>query len=238
MKNKLIIYLSIFILLFNITAYPKCINARQIADPPKDSDNSKIIYLSFDDGPSDMTDKILDVLEENNVKATFFLIGNQIEGHEATIRRIHDEGHGMGLHTYTHKYSNKKNFIKEMRHCRNDICKITGVAPNIIRFPGGSRGHLTNTFLKQLHADNFKVYDWNVDTKDGINPKLSPYTIYRRAIINSKDLPTVLLLLHCDSTHKNTCTALPEIIKYYKQQGYEFKIIDDNTEEIYFPIKR
>lgn len=68
--------------------------------------DEKIIYLTFDDGPSVMTDKVLDVLKENDVKATFFIIGNKIKGQEAVVKRIYTEGHSIGLHTYTHTYKN------------------------------------------------------------------------------------------------------------------------------------
>ena len=96
----------------------------------------KIIYLTFDDGPSIITDKVLDILKENNVKATFFIIGNQINGFENVIKRINNDGHSIGLHTYTHKfkriYSSRDAFIKEMLECRSEINKLTGISSNKI----------------------------------------------------------------------------------------------------------
>jgi len=216
--------------------------------PIKDLNNSiknadkekKMIYLTFDDGPSLITGKVLDILKENDVKATFFLVGNQICGLENVVKRINNEGHSIGLHTYTHKfkiiYSNRNVFIKEMLDCRNSINKVVGISPNIIRFPGGSRKRLSETYLNKLHSYNFKIYDWNVEISDGINPKISPDRLYRNATKGSEELSSIILLLHCDYMHKNTCRALPKIIKYYKEQGYEFKIISEDTPEIYFPI--
>lgn len=203
----------------------------------------KIIYLTFDDGPSnDVTNKVLDILKENNVKATFFLIGNQIDDCKDVILRIHSEGHSMGLHTYTHKfkriYSNKNAFIKEMLKCNDKIIEVTGVSSNIIRFPGGSQKHLTTSFVEKLHSYNFKIYDWNMETVDGLRPKASPDRLYREATKGSEELSNIILLLHCDYTHKNTCRALPRIIKYYKAKGYEFKAITDDTPELYFPITK
>ena len=202
----------------------------------------KIIYLTFDDGPSILTDKILDTLKEYNVKATFFIIGNQINGFENVVKRIHDEGHCIGLHTYTHKfrliYSSRDTFIKEMLECRNEINRLTGISSNIIRFPGGSSARLTTAYLNKLHSYNFKIYDWNMVTLDGINPKTSPNRLFRDATKVNKELSSIILLLHCDYMHKNTCKALPDIIKYYKEKGYEFKIISDNTPELYFPINK
>lgn len=239
MKNKKVILYGISISLIILMLFrgflsfykPKSIPTQNIIE------NKKVIYLTFDDGPGKVvTDKILDILKENNVHATFFLIGNQIDGLENTVKRIHAEGHSIGLHTYTHKlkyiYGNENNFIKEMLDCRNEVNRVTGVSPNIIRFPCGSRKHLSPEYLDKLHSYNFKVYDWNVETSDGINPKLSPYRQYMRAVKESKNLSEIILLMHCDYTHKNTCKALPKIINYYKEKGYEFKTITDDTPEL------
>lgn len=206
------------------------------------SDEGKVVYLTFDDGPSkNRTDEVLDILKENDVKATFFLIGNQIEGLEDVVKRIYDEGHSIGLHTYTHKfkniYCNQDKFIQEMCDCRNEINKVIGISPNIIRFPGGSSKHLSDNYLNRLHNNKFKIYDWNVETSDGLNPKLSPSKMYRKAIKESKNLQSIIILMHCDCRQRNTCKVLPEIIKYYKSQGYEFKTITEETPELYFPIK-
>lgn len=85
--------------------------------------------------------------------------------------------------------------------------------------------------------NNFRVYDWNVDNCDGLNPEIQPYNLYVKAIKESDKLDNIILLLHCTDMNKNTCKALPKIIKYYKSQGYEFKSITDETAELYFPIK-
>ncbi len=206
-------------------------------------DREKIIYLTFDDGPSfKVTDKILDILKENEVNATFFLIGDQIEGREDVVKRIYEEGNSIGLHTQSHKFNNiyrsEDKFIQEMLICRIKINNVIGVSPNIIRFPGGSSRHLSNHSLKKLHENNLKIYDWNMDNSDGLNPKLSPYKLYTKAIKGSEKLQSIILLLHCTDMNKNTCIALPQIIEYYKSQGYEFKTITEDTPELYFPISR
>lgn len=250
MKDKKRLFICIFSVFFLIST-PNVNTNASVQKPVKElnthledvNGNNKIIYLTFDDGPSDpITGKVLDILKTNNVKATFFVIGNQINGLEDVLKRIHVEGHSIGLHTYTHKfkriYSNNASFIKEMDQCQFEINKIIGVSPTIIRFPGGSKKHLTYGLLNTLHNHNFKIYDWNMETLDGINPKLSPYKIYKDATNNSENLSTIILLLHCDYMHKNTCIALPKIIKYYKDQGYKFEPITNDTPELYFPIKR
>lgn len=250
MKYKRKIFFLLFIFLFGILKLTKDINlpkifnylAKENSKTSLVNNNRKVIYLTFDDGPSIITDKVLDILKENEVKATFFVIGNQINSLEYVVKRIHNEGHSIGLHTYTHKfkliYSSKSIFIKEMLDCRNEINKVVGISPNIIRFPGGSRNHLNDAYLDKLHSYNFKIYDWNMVTLDGVNPKLSPYRLYRKATQGNEELSTIILLMHCDYMHKNTYLALPEIIKYYKEKGFEFKTITEDTPELYFPTTK
>jgi peptidoglycan-N-acetylglucosamine deacetylase len=205
------------------------------------SNKKKVIYLTFDDGPSyKVTGKILDILEEKEVKATFFVIGNQIEDKEDVLKRMNEEGHSIGLHTFTHKYKciycHEDCFIREMIECRDEINRVVGISPNIIRFPGGSYKHLNKEFLNRLHENNLKVYDWNLDNSDGLNPKQSKDVLYKNAIKGSKDLKTINLLMHCTDMNKNTSEALTKIIDYYKNQGYEFKTIEEDTPEMYFRI--
>ncbi len=215
-------------------------NAKQDTQKSISANEKKVIYLTFDDGPSNITGNILNALKENNVKATFFVIGNQIPDNENIIKRIASEGHSIGLHTYTHKYNsiykNNDNFIKEMTITSDMVKEVTGVESHIIRFPGGSRKHLNNKLLQKLHEKNFKIYDWNIQASDGINAKTSPYKLFKETTTNPENLNSIILLMHCDYMHKNTCIALPKIIDYYKDEGYEFKVITEDTEELYFSI--
>ena len=243
MKKKhlvrfIILSLGVFYLSFN-----SCLlgSQRALGYSISNKKDEKVIYLTFDDGPSVMTDKVLYILKENNVKATFFLIGNQIKGQEAVVKRIYNEGHSIGLHTYTHKYKNiypsRKGFISEMLQTQKEINSLIGINPTTIRFPSGSSKHLTKAFLEQLHSYNFKVYDWNATMSDGINAKAPVNKLYTEATKNTVTKHPIILLMHCDYMHKNTCKALPRVIKFYKDNGYEFKIINHETPENYFPIK-
>ncbi|NFV12221.1 polysaccharide deacetylase [Clostridium sporogenes] len=241
MKNFLVkVSISFILLVCMSSGYVFAFNEEPKID--NNLEENKIVYLTFDDGPSKNTDKVLDILNKHNVKATFFLIGNQIEGEEDVVKRIQDEGHGIGLHTYTHDfkkiYSSNKVFIDEMIECQEEIYRVTNTKPNIIRFPGGSVKRLNKEFKKKLEEKDFKVYDWNVDSQDGIKPKMSPDRIFKKATeSNAKEEP-IILLMHCDYMHNNTCKALPSIIKFYKDRGYEFKTISDKTPECYFPLKK
>ncbi|MBU3146777.1 polysaccharide deacetylase [Clostridium sp. CF012] len=203
----------------------------------------KFVYLTFDDGPTHViTAQLLDVLKKQNVKATFFVVGKEIEGKESILKRIYDEGHGIGLHTYSHNfkkiYKSMEDFIDEMTKTAHKIEEVTGFSPKIIRFPGGSSKRLTALSLDALHKNNFKVYDWNVNIYDGINPNLSAAQL----ICNSKTIKgnksAAIILMHCNFNNKNTVKALPEIIKYYEDLGYEFKAITEATPEYYYRFKK
>lgn len=206
-------------------------------------EEKKSIYLTFDDGPSNkVTNNILDVLKEKNVKATFFVVGYKIEHRDDILKRIYNEGHSIGLHTYSHDYkkiySNEEAFINEMKITADKIEDILKFRPNILRFPSGSKGYLSKSFMDKLHKNNFKIYDWNACLSDGINQKKSPDALYREAIKTGMKWHNVILLMHCDENNMNTCRALPSIIDYYKNLGYEFKIIDSNTKEYYFRVSK
>lgn len=236
-KNKtIIISLFIFtIFLFNNYVYTKA-NAAS-------TEKTKVIYLTFDDGPSTIvSNKILDILKEEKVKATFFVVGYKINGREQVIKRMYDEGHSIGLHTYTHKYrqiySTDKAFIEEMDKTASEVEKIVGFSPVVIRFPSGSKKHLSKDLLEKLHAKDYKIYDWNLSLSDGIDYNTSPDKLYREATQKCINPDKIFLLAHCDQPNKTTCEALPKIIKYYKNMGYEFRIITKDTPEYYFRVSK
>lgn len=199
----------------------------------------KFIYLTFDDGPTHVvTNSLLDTLKNENVKATFFVVGKEIEGKELILKRIYREGHSIGLHTYSHNfkkiYKSSEYFIYEMKKTSNKIQQVTGFTPKIIRFPGGSSKHLNSLVLDELHKNRFKVYDWNVNVCDGINPNLNVSQLVKnsRKIKGNKNV--AIILMHCNFNNKNTVKALPQIIKYYLDSGYIFKTITEDTPEYYY----
>lgn len=207
-------------------------------------EEEKVVYLTFDDGPTGkVTEKILDILKEHDVKATFFVVGKEIIQREEVLKRIHEEGHSIGLHTYSHNlksiYASDENFLAEMEKTTDKIHEVLGedVNPKIIRFPGGSSGRLSEGLLNKLHDEEYKIYDWNVSLEDGVNPNLSPSQMVQNAKKCSRNTTKRIILAHCNSNNKNTYNALPEIINYYKSQGYVFKAINEQTQEFYYRIK-
>ncbi len=189
----------------------------------------KTVYLTFDDGPSDrVTPKILDILAEEQVKATFFIIGNQAETRKYLIEREFNEGHTIGVHSYSHKYkdiyANAETLIKDIDCCNEIIKNVTGKYSAIYRFPGGSYG-LSDRLITAVTSHGLRYIDWNASTRDAEIYKATPYQLYRAAMTTAKtasDTDNIVLLAH-DSTSKSaTADALRDIIRDFKSQGYLF----------------
>lgn len=200
----------------------------------------KTIYLTFDDGPAKtVTRDILEILKKESVPATFFVIGSQIKGQENLIKTMYNEGHALGLHSMSHSknslYNSNDSFLNEMLETQKTINSIVGVKPNILRFPFGCNNNcykISQSMVDLLHKNNLRIYDWNTDSGDGAFPNANPSVFVKNSKSN-KDC--VILLMHCAYMSKNSVKALPDIIKYYKNNGYEFKLIDENTpEEFHF----
>lgn len=212
-------------------------------DNLKEVSKKKTVYLTFDDGPGGkVTNDILDTLKKENVPATFFVIGSEIKGQENILLRMKDEGHSIGLHSYSHDrnklYCNNASFLNEMKKGQEAIYDVTGEKYNILRFPFGCNNNsykLTKELVDMLHDNGFKIYDWTLDSGDGANYKSAPETIIKKSCKNDD---TVVLLMHCAFLNKTSAKALPSIIKYYKDNNYEFKVLDENTPEIYKITKK
>ena len=163
--------------------------------------DSKIIYLTFDDGPGMYTKRILDVLEEYNVKATFF-VTNQFPKYEYLIKNEYEKGHAIGVHTYSHNYkkiySSFENYIDDVNKMNEIIKKYTGNFSNILRFPGGSSNTISRKYKKGIMTEltrevsnlGYTYFDWNVASGD-VNG-YSKNRIYKRIIKSLNDKPTII----------------------------------------------
>lgn len=207
------------------------------------TNKEKVVYLTFDDAPGGkVTEDMLNTLKKNNVNATFFLIGDQIDNNQQNIvQQIVKEGNAVGLHSYTHKHSKlygpNSNFFKEMEDCQTAIEKACGVKTYIMRFPFGTCNKyfkLSKSMVNQVHEHNLKIYEWNVDSTDGLHPTMSSKEIAKRA---KSDKDVVFVLMHSGYVNKNSAKALQEVINYYKENGYTFKTITTETKELYKIIK-
>ena len=192
----------------------------------------KIVYLTFDDGPSENTGKILDILKQYNIKGTFFVTGNHRE-HDDLIKRAFDEGNSIGLHTYTHDYAtvyaSEQAYFDDLQKVSDLVEKITGEKSTLIRFPGGSSNTvsadyvqgLMTTLTKAVHEKGYEYFDWNCDSTDASGNNVAVSKLVQNATLCSADHVTILM--HDTDAKDTTVEALPQIIEYYRGQGYSFK---------------
>lgn len=207
---------------------------------PDGADGQKVVYLTFDDGPSEtVTPQILDILKAENVHATFFMVGKYINGSEVQkelVKRVVSEGNAIGIHSYSHDYNylypnksvNTENFMADVEKTNTALRNILGddFETKAIRLPGG---HMTWKNTKALDdefkKDGYSYIDWNSLSKDAEGPKKNAEQLAQEAINTAGSKEKVVLLMHDTYGKEETAKSLPAIIKYFKEQGYQFKVI-------------
>ncbi|EYE89524.1 polysaccharide deacetylase [Fervidicella metallireducens AeB] len=225
-------------------------NASHHLDKPKEKVdlNKKVVYLTFDDGPSHNTERILDTLKEFNVKATFFVIGNDTEYGKSLYRRIVDEGHAIGNHSYSHRYSKIYKSIDAYKEDTERLGKllnsVIGFEPRIMRFPGGSNNLVSRrysnkkTYMKELCDeminDGYEYYDWNVSAGDCVSGVKPAAAIVRDVVQGVKNKKRAVILFHDSEVRTTTAEAVPEIIKQLKAMGYEFRVLTETSPALKF----
>ncbi len=179
------------------------------------------VYLTFDDGPSIYTNDILDILDRYQVKATFFVVGKEGSNAEETLQRIVEDGHTLGMHSYSHKYKelyeSMDSFTQDFEQIRDYIYQATGVESVYYRFPGGSSNTVSeidmHEFIDYLDSQGVEYYDWNVSSGDGGSMKLSTDTLLENCTKDIDTRDTSIVLLHDSAEKPTTVEALPEIIE-------------------------
>ena len=206
--------------------------------------NIGTIYLTFDDGPSNNTSKILDILKQEDIKATFFLV-NFNSSYNPVVKRIYDEGHSIGIHSYTHNYkliySSVSAYFDDLNKMNDKIKTITGSDTKLLRFPGGSSNTISSfnkgimtTLVKEVTNAGYHYFDWNVDSSDAWSARNSN-DVYNNVINNLKK-GTNIVLMHDLSSNEKTVNVLEKIIKDAKEKGYIFANITMNIKEIHHGI--
>lgn len=184
----------------------------------------KKIYLTFDDGPCDrVTPKILDILKQKEVPATFFVIGNHIPTRGGIIKRIVEEGHSVGIHSYCHEYEkiyeSRAALLSDIERCA-DILKTLDIYTALYRFPGGG-SFAGEEYRRAVEDEGYTVVEWNAVCGD-CEGMTTARQIYGRAVSFAGAADTLVMLLH-DSTDKLcVAQALPYIIDFYRAEGYSF----------------
>jgi DNA replication and repair protein RecF len=179
------------------------------------------VYLTFDDGPSIYTDEILDILDRYHVKATFFVVGKDGSEAEAALQRIVEDGHTLGMHSYSHKYKelyeSLDSFTEDFARIRDDIYQATGVESVYYRFPGGSSNTVSNIdmheFIDYLDSQGVEYFDWNVSSGDGGSRNLPIDTLLENCTEDIDTRETSIILLHDSAEKPTTVEALPDIIE-------------------------
>lgn len=202
----------------------------------------KVVYLTFDDGPSQNTDKILDILDKYEVKATFFVVYKNDAESMKRMQRCIDEGHTIGIHSSTHKYSQVYesvnsylwDFYRLWDHLKNDL----GYEAKIFRFPGGSINaynlHIYDRIVPEMYRRGFKFYDWNVSSGDAAIIDISADEIYDAVVSQVQENDRSIVLMHDSSGKDTTVQALASIIRDLQKKGYTFKALDNSVTPITF----
>ena len=207
------------------------------------AEKKKTAYLTFDDGPSDNTRKILEVLKEKKAVATFFLIGKEITPErEDIVKQTVKQGNAVGVHTYCHEknklYCNAESFFDDFNMASDSIKKVTGKKPVLHRFPWGSNNGYVCSYVDSLHEklqeEGIKSFDWNVSGEDSIGGTVAQSTIFQNVKKDLTRYDEPIILLHDSATMDNTAAVLGQIIDYIRSQGYEFATLE-KREEYMFP---
>lgn len=208
---------------------------------PRPVNEKGVIYLTFDDGPSALTAQVLDILKSEGIKATFFVVGRSAS-QDYLIKRAHDEGHTVGIHSNTHNYgqiyASETAFFNDLYAIQNRVEKITGKKTYFTRFPGGSSNTVSrfnpgimSRLSKSIRQKGFTYFDWNITSGDAGDTKSST-GVYNNVVKYLSHNHSNMVLMHDSGDKTYTVQALRNIIQYGKRNGFTFAPITDVTTPI------
>lgn len=217
----------------------------QISDKPVPNPQNTA-YLTFDDGPTALTPQVLDILKEQGVKATFFVVCKQDPALEAVMKRAYDEGHEIAVHSATHDYhkiyASKEAFLADFQAAQEWIQRVTGSQEPTLqyRFPGGSSiskklaaPSVLNDILLEMKKKNAIHNDWNVSAGDASKTVPTKEQLLARIIPEALKYNEPVILMHDAQRNVHLCEALPEIISALRKEGYVF----DTVSRIQNPVQ-
>lgn len=197
----------------------------------------KVAYLTFDDGPGKYTAELLDILKQHDAKATFFVIGSNVNAFPDLVKREHEEGHYVGMHSMTHNfktlYTNGQ-YVNEMKEDQSLIANLIGESPTLTRPPYGSAPGLHESLRNQVVDGGLKVWDWTIDSLDWKYNKVpvdAASAQIAQNVINAANKPQEVILMH--DIHPQSVAAVPAIIEGLKAKGYEFEAYHEDS---HFPV--
>jgi len=236
---SIILILSFFIILINLFSFDQIENTLPVSTS---IETEKIAYLTFDDGPSENTTKILDILDKYEIRATFFVVGPSYKLKNDLLKEIVNHGHSIAIHSYSHEYSNiyknTQSYLQDFYECLDWIKLNTGTTPLLYRFPGGSSTTITSKstiqdIITNLYNKGYKHVDWNVDSFDSHynNDSLSIInnTLNCIKINETNNIYYQTILMHDNTKKIATLDSLPIIIEKLLSKGYQFKSLTNNS---------
>lgn len=198
----------------------------------------KTMYLTFDDGPSEEnTSAVLDILKARNIKATFFVVGENVRRHPEVARRIAAEGHTIGIHCNRHEYKelyqSTESYLKDFEEAYQAVLETTGVEVRLFRFPGGSvnayNRNVYQNIIDEMTARGFIYFDWNASLEDSIR-KSQPEELIKNAVDSTLGRKKIILLAH-DIVH-NTALCLNDLLDQFPE--YQMEPLTPEVEPIRF----
>lgn len=196
-----------------------------------------VAYLTFDDGPNkENTTKILNILQKENIHATFFLTGQNVEQYPEVVKAIYQSGNAIGIHSYSHQYkkiyASPKAYTDELLRTEELIYNAIGVRPIISRAPGGTEGHFTKAYWHAIQDIGSIEVGWNALTGDADGTARTAQqevdNVRKQLQIRSYLNTHLVILMHDASGHEATVEALPQIIKMLKDKGYTFRVVNSS----------
>lgn len=220
-------------------AYQKKYKNLYVSD--KDASSGKVVHLTFDDGPSQNTPKVLDILDKYDVKATFFVVYNDEEPYCNYYKEIVERGHTLAIHTASHNYkkiyASVDAYLEDFNQIYSYVYEKTGVRPTLFRYPGGSTNCLSYNagpaIMEEMERRGFTYYDWNVSSGDGGN-QATRSTIYDWVTSKAVKLNESVVLMHDSGGKGETVSALPSIIETLQDAGCVFEPLSSSTEPVQF----
>lgn len=202
------------------------------------------VYLTFDDGPGKYTEEILDILDRYDVKATFFVVGQEAEKKPELVQEIVNRGHTLGMHSYSHDYEeiyqSEEAFEADLSKVQDCLYEITDEISLVYRFPGGSSNMIStidmHVFADCLAARGIRFFDWNISSGDGSSTVQEAATIVENCTVDKgiTRRETSIILMHDAAQKHTTVEALPGIIEnILKMEDTAILPITENTQEVH-----
>lgn len=218
----------------NVTTVRRTVVVEPVKQPDVVNPDGKVIYLTFDDGPSAYTQQLLDVLAKYNAKATFFVVNNGRSNAGNLMRAMVAGGHAVAIHSLTHDYgkiyASEEAFLEDLHGMQKLIQRETGVLTTLMRFPGGSSNTISKKYcagimsklVNRVTEQGFQYFDWNVDSNDAGGAKTAE-EVYQNVISGVTGRKYSVVLQHDLKSY--SVEAVEKILQWGLANGYSFQAL-------------